>query len=256
MTEPVKTDGESIINNGQTPVTAAPVAPPNDATKTEEEIWWNEAQKQGFKSKEDVYKSWSEANKKISEDGEKLKNFQLFQDNVVPVLDIVLQDEEILKQVKARMEKGNTEPLKPALDDSPKGPPEDTDTKKYLIDNIVHSFEDNHGISKLDAETQKEVKAKIGAELKKFTTGADTKVNLLPKQLDDAFNLALANDSKLKEIFTAKDSGLDDYGSLPSQGSAIDKDGNIRLTPAQEKVAERMPGGREAYIKGLKKLQG
>jgi hypothetical protein len=253
MTEPVKQDGDTIkteeVNGGQAPVTAVPDA---------EEVWWQEASKEhGFKSKEDVYKSWSEANKKISEQGEELKNFKIFQENVVPVLDIVLQDEEILKQVKGKMENPNKTPASPAPVDNQKVvPPEDTDTKKYLIDDAVASFEQLHGIDKLDSETQKEVKAKIGAELKKFTTGENTKVSLLKGQLEDAFALAVAKDEKLSAIFNAKEDSLGDYGSLPSQASAVDKEGNIQLTPAQEKVAQRMPGGREAYIKGLKKMQG
>ena len=35
-------------------------------------------------------------------------------------------------------------------------------------------------------------------------------------------------------------------GVLPS--------GEIKLTEAQEKVAKNMPGGRDAYIEGLKKI--
>jgi len=259
MTEPVNKDGTPIVNNdGQAPVTDANVVIPGDTTRTlNEEPWWKEAsEKHGFKSKEDVYKSWSESNRKISEQGEQLKNFELFQNNVVPVLDIVLQDEEILGKVKAKMENPNSIPAKPVSVDNPKVPTEDTDTKKYLIDNVVHSFESQHGIDKLDEDTQKDIKTKIGIELKKFTSGTDTKVNLLPGQLEDAFALAVAKDPKLANIFAPKDDTLGDYGSLPSQSSGIDKDGNVKLTPEQEKVAEKMPGGREAYIKGLKKLSG
>jgi len=248
MTEPVKTDVDPVINNGQPPVTAAPAT---------EEAWWKEAsEKHGFKSKEDVYKSWDEANRKISEQGEELKNFKIFQENVVPVLDIVLKDEEILKQVKGRMENPDGISKNPApINNQPVTPPEDTDTKKYLVDDAVHSFESMHGIDKLDEETQKDVKARIGIELQKFTTGKDTKVSLLKGQLEDAFALAVAKDEKLQKIFASKEDSLEGYGSLPSQSSAVDKDGNIKLTPEQEKVAERMPGGREAYIKGLKKIQ-
>jgi len=254
MTDGFNADGTPIIENngGQPPVINAPSA-------AEDETWWKEAsEKHGFKSKEDVYKSWTEANKKISEDGEKLKNFQIFQDNVVPVLDVVLKDEEILKQVKGKMEdpskivpikKEDPAPLKTT-------PTEDPDTKKYLIDTTVASFEQSHGIDKLDPETQKEVKAKIGIEFRKFASEGGMKVSLLNGQLEDAFALAVAKDDKLKSLFTDKEESLEGYGSMPSQPSAIDKDGNIRLTPEQEKVAERMPGGREAYIKGIKKIQG
>lgn len=262
MTERSKKDRDlvKIYFDEQPPVDPANPTPPAGGDGADkEEAWWKEAsEKHGFKTKEDVYKSWSEANKKIAEDGEKLKNAQLFQENVVPVLDIVLKDEEIMKQVKAKMENPDKVPdklpEKPASND--KTPPEDADTKKYLVDETVHSFESMHGIDKLDPETQKEVKAKVGIELKKFTDGKDMKVSVLKGQLEDAFALAVAKDEKLQKIFAAKDESLGDYGSMPSQPSAIDKDGNIRLTPEQEKVAERMPGGREAYIKGLKKIQG
>ena len=249
MTEPVKTDETPVINNGQAPVTADPAT---------EEAWWKEAaEKHGFKSKEDVYKSWSEAQKKISEDGDKLKNFQIFQDSVVPVLDVVLKDEEILKQVKGKMENPEKIPVKT---DAPvplkEVPKEDPDTRKFLIDSAAASFESKHGIDKLDPKTQEEVKAKVGAEFRKFTSETGIKVSLIGGQLEDAFALAVAKSPELQKIFAAKDDDVGDYGSMPSQPSAINKDGSIRLTPEQEKAAENMPGGREAYIKGLKKIQG
>lgn len=249
MAEPIKTDGEQ----SSTPVIAAPVSAPSTPTATEEEAWWKEAsEKHGFKSKEDVYKSWAESNKKISEQGEEIKNYKIFQENVVPVLDVVLGDEEILNKVKGKMDPNAPKPEAPQI--KKEVSPEDADTKKYLIDDAVHSFETMHGIDKLDAETQKDVKARIGIELQKFTTGKETKVSLIKTQLEDAFALAVAKDEKLKNIFAPKDDVLGDYGSLPSQSSGMDKDGIVRLTPEQEKVAANMPGGREAYIKGLKKI--
>jgi hypothetical protein len=256
MTDTTPQDGASVTNiNGQAPGAAVNVNPPAGGTTVDTEAWWTEASsKHGFKSKEEVYKSWSEAQKKISEDGEKLKNFELFQENVVPVLDVVLKDEEILGKVKARME-GKTPTQDSAL--KPVAPQEDPETKRYLVDEAVRGFEISHGIDKLDPETQKEVKAKIGAELKKFTDGREPKISSLKNQLEDSFQLAMTKDEKLKKLFTTKeDDGLSDYGSLPSQSSAVSKNGEIRLTPEQEKIAQNMPGGREAYIKGLKKIQG
>lgn len=247
MTEPVKTDGETIINNGQPPVTAAPAT---------EEAWWKEAsEKHGFKTKDDMWKSYQEAEKKISEQGDKLKDFQLFQDNVVPVLDVVLKDKEMMEKVKGKLDPAKV-PETPAPINNPKAPTEDPDTRKYLLDSAAASFDKSHGIDKLDPETQTEVKAKIGIELKKFTSETGLKVSLVSAQLEDAFALAVAKNPNLQKIFAAKDDELGDYGSIPSQSSAIDKDGNVKLSPEQEKVAEHMPGGREAYIKGLKKVQG
>lgn len=252
MTEPVNKDGE-ILN--PTPVTAVNDGVPSTTPKTvEEKAWWKEAQeKHGFKSEEDVYKSWSESNKKITEQGEQLKSYEDFQKNIVPFIDIVLQDEEMLGKVKAKLE-GKVPQVTPASVNN-QVPPEDTETKKYLTDNIVHSFEEKHGISKLDEATQKDIKAKIGLELKNFTDGKNLNINKLPQQLEKAFTLAVAGDDKLKAIFESKDDTLGDYGSLPSQSSGVDKDGKVKLTPEQLKVAENMPGGVEAYIKGLTKIQ-
>lgn len=255
MPDTVNTDGVPV-NNGQTPVTAAVTTPPSGVSNpVQEDAWWKEAsEKHGFKSKEDVYKSWDEANRKISQQGEELKNFKIFQENAVPVLDIVLGDEELLNKVKAKMDPESVKP-EPQINKSTT-PPEDPDTKRYLIDETVSSFESSHGIDKLDEETQKEVKARIGMELNKFTNGKDMKVSLLKGQLEDAFALAIAKDERLGKIFAPKDDVLADYGSLPSQASGMDKDGNLRLTPEQEKVAANTPGGREAYLKGLKKVRG
>jgi len=254
MTEPVKKDEEL---KEQPSVTADNVVSPGDKTKSvEEEAWWKEAsEKHGFKSKEDVYKSWAEANRKVSEQGEELKNYKIFQEQVTPVLDVVLGDEEMVGKIKAKWSQNTTQPAPQQINNS-QTPPEDTDTKKYLVDDAVHSFEQSHGIDKFDPETQKEIKTRIGIELQKFTAGKDVKVSQIKVQLEDAFALAVAKDEKLQKIFAPKEDVLGDYGSLPSQASGMDKDGNIKLTSEQEKVAEKMPGGREAYIKGLKKLQG
>jgi len=250
MTDSAPQDG-TVIKDQVPGTPVIPTTPSSPATPAEE-AWWTEASsKHGFKSKEDVYKSWSEAQRKISEDGEKLKNFQIFQDNVVPVLDVVLKDEEILGKVKSKMENPSTlTPTAPKVEEN-KG---DTEARKFIINDIASSFEKKYGIDKLDEETQKDIKAKVGLELKKFTSLENPDINKLPTQFDDAFALAIAKDDKLKSVFTVKEEGLGDYG-IPSQASAVDKDGNIKLTPEQEKVAEQMPGGREAYIKGLKKLQ-
>lgn len=253
MTDIAPQDGAPVIvnDNGQAPGVTVP------GTAPAEEAWWKEAsEKHGFKSKEDVYKSWSESTKKISDQGEELKNFKIFQEQVVPVLDIVLKDEEILKQVRGKMDPDSVIPPKsPAIDNSEKPSAGEHETKQFLISNIASSFETAHGIDKMDPDTQKEIKAKIGLELSKFTSKENMNLNSLPSQFEDAFALALAKDEKLRSIFTPKNDVLGDYGSMPSQPSAVDKDGNVRLTPEQEKVAQNMPGGREAYVNGLKKIQ-
>jgi hypothetical protein len=261
MTERSNKDRELIMFRAdeQPPVDPViPVPPAKTEDPANEEAWWKEAaEKHGFKSKEDLWKSYQASERKISEDGEKLKNFQIFQDNVVPVLDVVLKDEDILKRVKGKMENPTQDPPKdPALDPLKKVNTDDADIKKSLIDDTVARFESSHGIDKLDPETQKEVKAKIGIEFKKFASDGNIKVSEVKGQLEDAFALAVAKDDKLKTIFNPKEDTPDGYGSMPSQSSGIGKDGNIILTPAEEKVAQNMPGGRESYIEGKKKVLG
>ena len=254
MTDKAPEDGKPIINDNK----ANPDATVPNTGSTEEEVWWKEAsEKHGFKTKEDVYKSWAESNTKISKQGEEIKNYKVFQNSVSPIIDVILADEDMKNKVRGRLENPNETLPKASEKDIKKTETtvEDVDTKKYVIDDIVNRFEIKHGINKLDEDTKKEIKAKVGMELKKFASPDSLKASVLPSQLEDAFALALAKNTKLKETFDSNDD-INDYGSMPSQSSGKAKDGTITLTPEQEKVAEHMPGGRDAYIEGLKAIQG
>jgi len=224
--------------------------------------WWKEAQERGFKKEEDVWKSYREAEKKITEMGEELKTYRKFEQDVAPVLEAIWGDEELLNKVKAKLSGQNpVQNLENKESGNKKegGPAVDPEARKVLAQKIIEEFEREKGIVSLDEESKKEIRRKIGREMAKWVDDPkNIPLDRLPALLEDAFIVAANKDDSLKKMLSEISDRQEktDRAAMPSTSSAGSSEGEIQLTPEQRKVAERMPGGVEAYIRGLKKLKG
>ena len=231
----------------------------NDATKKEVAA---EAKKRGFKGAGALWESYKEANKKISSQGEAIRNAEKFEQDVAPILEAIWSDPDLLKTIQAKFN-SNT-PQKPQntnKNDGDNKPVNTTDieTRKVVQGQVVAKFEAGKGLDKLDEESQKEVRKIIGSVMGRWVKpGQDIPLDKLEGYLQDAYDVALRRNKKLKDILESGSQGnanaAGEFSSSSSGGSH--KSGEVRLTPEQEKVADRMPGGREAYVRGLKKLLG
>jgi len=222
---------------------------PNDFSPSEDNSWWEEAKKEsGFKTPSAVYESWKNSTKKINDQETKLREAEKFQTDVAPVLVALNEDPELRDRLIAKLSGKSPGTQKDTQ------PTEDKETRGFLEGQVVSSFEEKHGINKLDEETQKDLRKEIGKYL-----SPSGKLGTLSDEMENALIIAMAKNEKVKNALSNKEkteSPLTDYGALSSMGSSILPNGEVHLTPAQEKVASNMPGGRETYIEGLKKISG
>ncbi len=234
-------------------------APPEEGKGEDSQpSWWAEAQKRGFRSQDDVWKSYTEAERKISEQGEALANARRLEEQVTPVLEAIWSDPELLKQLKTRLDGKN-----PPEETSSKGsnPPAsqslaDEQARSILRLQAIEKFETSRGIDKLDSETAKEIKGKLGAKLAQWGMSIDkVPIEALPSVLDDAFIALSGKDEGIKKLVSNVGIRSSGAGEFPSTSSVGGGEEEIVLTPEQRKVAEHTPGGIDAYIKSLKKIR-
>jgi len=245
--EPIKDVG--------TQTTGSQVTPSTDQGGQVTDEWFNEAQGRGFKDKASVWNSYKEAEQKITTQGEELKRFREFEQDVAPILDIIYKDEELREKIKAKAsgEPVTTQNIKKD-DKVVNQPPVDRSARAVLQNQIVSAFEDATGISKLDDDSKKQVRQSIGQAMKRWVKpGEELPIENLREIFDDALIIAKNKDSKLNKMLSDIAEGNQD-GAFSSMSSGGSRQDDVRLTPEQEKVASRMPGGIEKYKAGLKKL--
>lgn len=215
--------------------------------------WFSEAKQRGFKEPKAVWDSYKESEKKISLQGDELKKYREFQEQVEPLLNTIWEDEELRTAVQSKVSG------KPAVAPSKKKeeaaqPPVDSEARNVLQNTIMSDFEKEVGIDKLDDDSKKQVRGMIGKEMNRWISNGQLPVQGLDTIVRDAFTLAKAKNGQLSKMLTPQ-AEADEDGVFPSSPSGgVTPQGEVRLTPEQEKVASRMPGGRDAYIKGLRKL--
>ena len=243
--------------------TSSPETSQGEKEEKELQDWWKEAQSRGFKKEEDVWKSYREAEKKISQMGDELQTYKKFEQQVSPVLEAIWNDESMLKRLKTVLgAQGETEQNVESKDQTTpsNAPVVDRDARGFLMQRVIDDFEKQKGIASLDEETKKDIRRKIGAEAGKWV-GDLRKVPLdkFPVLLEAAFTVVSHKDEQVKKMLSDICSNREnaERAAMPSTSSAgSGSEEEITLTPEQRKVAERMPGGAEAYIRGLKKLRG
>lgn len=242
-----------------------------DKQEQEKADWWAKAQDRGFKSKQDLWKSYREAEKKISQMGEEVKKSKYFQEQVTPVLEAVWKDDVILNRLRSQAGFGadDGEQSPPADGNQKNQPPKQTqrgqqptvdpEARSALFAQTVQQFESSKGLDNLDEETRKDVRTKIGQQVAKWRGDLQgVPPSQLSGLLEDAYDVVSQRDENLKKMISTADSNEgQDQGAMPStpSGSGSEKKGDVKLSPEQIKVAKRM-GGLDAYKKGLKKLMG
>jgi hypothetical protein len=250
--DPKQTPGETTQSSDTSP-----------DDKGEQPDWWAEAQKRGFKDQAGVWKAYREAEKGLSEQGEKIKAAERFEQQVAPVLEAVWQDPKLLEQVRSVMQGKQTTQTDSSLagdagdkDTEAKAPQTDGEVKGFLRWQVIEKFEQAKGLDKLDDETRKEIRAKIGSKMNQLGLRLDqVQLSRLPTVLEDTFVAVVDKDDNLKKTLKeVPTTPAPQSGAMPSTSSEGGDKNQIELTREQRRVAEKMPGGVEGYKKALEKL--
>ena len=201
----------------------------------------------------------------MRKENESLKEYQ---ERVNPVIETIWSDPELLKQVEDRHKKRLNPDAKPA-DAAPvdkKTPPADVDTRNAVIRDIVDTFSEKYGITKLESKEKGEMNTRIGTMLKDLLDPKGNKRDLtqvmedvsltkLPFYLEQSYYLAnkesLLNSAKEQGKKEVTDAGLGVVGSFSS--TSIEPD-TVTLSSKEKQIADNMGVTHEKYLERKKEI--
>lgn len=244
-----KVDDTKVDDTGKAAVT------PDDAAAGKRDV-----------SSEDVRKMAEELGG-IRKENESLKDYQ---ERVNPIIETIWSDHELLKQVedrhKKRLSPGDKKPADEDAPDKKTQLPADTDTRNAVIRNIVDTFSEKYGITKLDVKEKGEMNTKIGTMLKDLLDPKGNKRDLtavmedvsltkLPFYLEQSYYLAnkesllaSAKEQGRKEV---QDAGLGVVGSFSA--TSIEPD-TVTLSAKEKQIADNMGVSHEKYLDRKKEI--
>lgn len=191
-----------------------------------------------FKSAEDLEKAYKEAEKKLGEQGEKIRQAEEFATYVQPIIDLARTDAEVFAILDKKL---RNEPSKPLTEKS-----DQVELRNATSDLLLARFESEHGIDKLTPEEAAKVRREVGVKIAELTGQklGDVDLRRLPKLLESVY--------KLVEPKSEPESKTED-GSMPSVPSSPGKS-ETTLSPKEAAVAQGLGLSREEYLEGKKGL--
>lgn len=198
-----------------------------------------------FTTEHDLAKAYKELEKKLGEQGEKIRQTEEFATVINPLLEEIRNDPVIFDQLDKRLkEKGN-----------PNNTPTESSTKDKQVDEArlavsdlyIKRFEEKYGIDKLPPEESAALRNSIGAAVARMTGKSYSQVDLrqLESVLEDAY--LIANKDKLIN----KEALADATGGIPSIPTSPSKS-ETTLSQEEATVADRLGLTREQYLSGKK----
>jgi hypothetical protein len=227
---------------------------PSEAPKTEETADKEKALDQSinnltdgkFKSVEDLAKAYKEAESKIGEQGDEIRQVREFMSVAQPVFDVIRDDQELFKTIDTKLRQPSKE-TKESTDTAT----DQEDVRSSTRNMIVDSFEAKHNITKLPADEQRKFRNAIGEEIRELMGTGYDRIDLrrLNSVLEKAYILAkdrIKDKSTLEALEELEQTEEGSISSIPSKGS---KEGPT-LTPDEASVAEKLGLTRDQYLSG------
>lgn len=251
-------EGDNVPQNPGASVT--PPAPPPPAPTD------NKQPSIEGKTPEEIIKLAQENGTLTSEN----KNLKDFYDKTAPVIETLLQDEEMLNKLNEAHAKrlGIKLPDKNEGKDAKETPADAKidDTRKSIENSIVQEFNRNKGIDKMNPDQRKDFNQKMFGELSFLLNPKGDKsldqilgevsLQTLPAVLEKAYNLATLDEQKAKSAEKAVSEatmGMPGVmGSMPSGSSPDGED--ITLSPAERQIAKEMGVAEDKFLQRKKEI--
>lgn len=239
--------------------TTPPVAPKEDKSKKEpapeQQEDWGKITDGKFKSEAELAKAYKEAEKKLSEQGEQIGQYQDFTATIQPILNVIRDDPEVFKILDERLRKGEKpgEPPKPEAKGEEKPGTDQDEIRAITSDLLLAKFEEKHGINKLSPDKGKELRNIIGNVIYELTGKTLKTVDLrrLEPILENSY--VIARERVDKSTLEALKSAQEVEGGIPSVPSSPGTTGTT-LTSEEATVAEKLGQTREQYLAGKESL--
>ncbi len=191
-----------------------------------------------YKSQKDMENAYKEAEKKLGEQGEKIRQADEFATYVQPIIDLARSDTEVFEILDKKL---RNEPSKPQPEK-----PDQNELRSAASDLLLARFETEHSIDKLPSDEAAKVRQEIGVKVAELTGQklADVDLRRLPKLLESVY--------KLVEPKSTVETETED-GSMPSVPSSPGKSEST-LSSEEAKMAQGLGLTREEYLDGKKGL--
>lgn len=221
---------------------------PKKETPKEEELILGK-----YKTQDELVDAYKEAENKLGEQGDELRQGREFAQVVQPILDLIRNDPKLFKQLDEKLREGK--PDDPSKEDTKgkEGTTAQGENRKAIADLMLAKFEDKYKIPQLSSEDARKLRGKIADQIYRTYGKVYHEVDLtkLDAALEDAYLLAnkdkLIEKSKLEEADSATgvEGGIPSISSSPGKGDAV-------LTSEEATVAEKLNLTREQYLEGKK----
>ena len=191
-----------------------------------------------------------------------------YQERVNPVIETIWSDPELFKQVEEK-HKNRLNPQKETPKEILKEKvvnSTDTDTRNAVIRDIVDTFSDKYGITKLDSANKAEMNTKVGTMLKDLLDPKGNKKDLsqvmedvsltkLPFYLEQSYYLA----NKDSMLSSAKEQGRKEVqdaslGVIASFSSSSIEPDSMMLSAKEKLIAENMGISSDKYLARKKEI--
>lgn len=192
-----------------------------------------------------------------------------YQEKVDPVIQTIWSDQELFNKTTETHNKrlgitptnDKDKPKDDKIAVTPQPSATEIDNRNAHIKNIVDKFSTDHGITKLEADKQKEINTKVSVELQEMLDPMGNKtlnqimetvsVTKLPAYLEKAYFLA----TRTEQIEAAKKEGANQnagiIGSIPS--SSIEES-SIALSAKEKDIAAKQGVSEEKYLENKKAI--
>jgi len=208
-----------------------------------------------YKTQKDFEDAYKNAERKIQEQGGKLSEYETFEQQVTPLLNVIAEDPTLLDTVKTKLTGGKSE--KKSEKEETKEDPRINELLQSKQNDIYANFERSHGLDRLDPDKLKETRAEIGKIMARLSKGHQVGLVDLPVSLEDAYTLLNVN--KLREsgknegyieALMAKNASI---GAVPESGTTTS--GLPELSADEKRVADKMHMSLKDYAEYKAKIR-
>lgn len=208
-----------------------------------------------FKTPEDLAKSYKEARKGLSDQGQKIKEASQFQERTTPILKAIYGNPELYKQVLNAVKKTYGEGDEPDKKETDKikevRDPRVDEISDMEEARVIREFEGKAKINEMKPEDQDKVKKEIGEIMKPWINGKPTLAQL-SVFLDNAWEIYRSRNNITQEEEKV-DTSLG-FGTPRAAQATIDKMDVGTLSDEERTAASKMGLSPEEYLESKKAI--
>lgn len=250
------------INNGEQEANQAkPEGEKSEEAAKETQPSWQDVVKlsgldpEQYDSPEKLAKTYKDATRGLSDQGQKLKEAEDFKNTVTPLLKAVYGNPELYKQATAEVKKllghqeTNDEETKVVQDPRVDG------LENLEEQRIIDSFEEKSKISQKSEAEKETIRRELGSIMRNWLgPNSRPSLNQLSVMLSDAWDIYKVKNNVKEEEETPQYNLNLGFGTPRAAQAIIDKMDVSSLTPEEQKAAERMGITSEEYLKEKKSI--